>query len=71
MNIYDISRLRVKDVDNSSWPWNGRSLLAEEQTASINRSNINIFFFHFVCDVGDVVSALSVEEQVNPLLFSK
>jgi len=37
-----------KDVDDSSWPWNGRSLLAEEHTASINRSNINMLFFTLI-----------------------
>jgi len=33
-------------------------------------SNITLFFFHFFIMLGDV-SALSVEEQVNPLLLSK
>jgi len=32
------------DVDDSSWPRNGRSLLAKPHAASINRRNITQFF---------------------------
>jgi hypothetical protein len=60
-----------KVLDDSSWPRNANSWLAEEHTASINRRNIHLFFFHFFAALGDVVFALSVEKQVNPLLFSK